>query len=78
MRTFIFSYVVFILVIFLVSSVYMISGNVFGQSENNNIKDNKPNILVIMGDDFGFSDLGVFGSEISTPILDQLQRKEKS
>jgi arylsulfatase A-like enzyme len=25
-----------------------------------------------MGDDFGYSDLGVFGSEISTPNLDQL------
>ena len=55
----------------------MISGNVFGQSENNNIKDHKPNILVIMGDDFGFSDLGVFGSEISTPILDQLAKEGK-
>lgn len=27
----------------------------------------RPNILLIMGDDFGFSDLGAFGSEISTP-----------
>ena len=30
-----------------------------------------------MGDDFGFSNLGVFGSEISTPNLDQLGREGK-
>ena len=39
--------------------------------------DERPNILVIMGDDFGYSDLGVFGSEISTPNLDQLGRDGK-
>jgi arylsulfatase len=39
--------------------------------------NSRPNILVIMGDDFGFSDLGIFGSEISTPNLDQLGREGK-
>jgi arylsulfatase len=33
---------------------------------------NQPNIIIIMADDMGFSDLGSFGSEISTPHLDQL------
>ena len=27
----------------------------------------KPNFLIIMGDDLGYSDIGSFGSEISTP-----------
>jgi arylsulfatase len=40
--------------------------------------DGRPNILVIMGDDFGYSDLGVFGSEISTPNLSIGEEKEKS
>jgi len=31
-----------------------------------------PNIIVILADDMGFSDLGCFGSEISTPNLDQM------
>ncbi len=39
--------------------------------------NNRPNILVIMGDDFGFSDIGVFGSEISTPNLDQIAKEGK-
>ncbi|MCC5867032.1 MAG: sulfatase-like hydrolase/transferase [Gammaproteobacteria bacterium] len=31
-----------------------------------------PNVLLIVVDDMGFSDLGAFGSEISTPNLDRL------
>ena len=32
----------------------------------------KPNIILIMADDMGFSDLGCYGSEIATPNLDKL------
>jgi len=32
----------------------------------------KPNVIVIMADDMGFSDLGCYGSEIPTPNLDSL------
>ncbi len=32
----------------------------------------RPNILLILADDLGFSDIGAFGSEISTPNLDTL------
>lgn len=32
----------------------------------------KPNFLLIVADDLGFSDLGAFGGEIQTPILDKL------
>mgnify|MGYP002629983742 CR=1 FL=1 len=33
---------------------------------------NQPNILLIVADDLGFSDLGCYGGEIRTPNLDQL------
>lgn len=32
----------------------------------------RPNVIVIMADDLGFSDLGCYGSEIATPNLDRL------
>ncbi len=35
----------------------------------------KPNILLIMADDMGWSDLGSFGSEIETPHLDALAQR---
>lgn len=34
----------------------------------------RPNIIVIMADDMGWSDLGCFGSEINTPNLDGLAK----
>lgn len=33
---------------------------------------NKPNILIILADDLGWSDLGCYGGEIRTPNLDSL------
>ncbi|MDR8392411.1 arylsulfatase [Aliifodinibius sp. S!AR15-10] len=34
--------------------------------------DNRPNIVLIMADDMGFSDIGPYGGEIQTPNLDRL------
>lgn len=46
------------------------SASTCNAQENN--KESKPNILVILADDMGFSDLGCYGGEIHTPNLDKL------
>ena len=35
----------------------------------------KPNIILIMADDMGFSDMGAMGGEIKTPVLDSMAQK---
>lgn len=40
-----------------------------GTMEN---QSGRPNILLIVADDLGYSDLGAWGSEINTPVLDRL------
>ena len=34
----------------------------------------KPNVLLIMADDLGYSDLGCYGAEIETPQLDAIAK----
>ena len=36
--------------------------------------DNRPNIIILLADDMGYSDLGCMGSEIKTPNIDRLAR----
>lgn len=35
-------------------------------------KESRPNILLIVADDLGYSDIGAFGGEIATPNLDEI------
>ncbi|MCK4695218.1 MAG: sulfatase-like hydrolase/transferase, partial [Candidatus Cloacimonetes bacterium] len=39
------------------------------------IEDVKPNVLLVMVDDMGWTDIGPYGSEISTPTIDKLAKR---
>ena len=46
-----------------------------GLSPSITVAADKPNIIYIMSDDMGFSDIGCYGSEIETPNLDASGRR---
>lgn len=46
-----------------------------GQKQNIEVLPQRPNILFIVADDLGFSDIGPFGGNINTPVLDQFSKE---
>ena len=50
----------------------MIAGGTTGIAAENPAPELKPNIVLIMSDDMGYSDIGCYGGEIQTPTLDRL------
>ncbi len=55
-----------LLIVFLISCITACE-----QQPENNIQK-KPNVLLVMVDDMGWTDIGPYGSEISTPNIDKL------
>lgn len=58
-------------------SAFVMAASVAQQKPRTSAKPtaDKPNIVLIMVDDMGYSDLGIYGSEISTPNLDRLAKE---
>lgn len=54
----------------LLAASFLVSGSQLAAKE----VDKRPNFLVIVADDLGYSDLGAFGGEIETPNLDALAK----
>jgi arylsulfatase A-like enzyme len=48
------------------------SGPARGAGEQAAPGGQRPNILIILADDMGFSDIGCYGGEVRTPVLDKL------
>lgn len=59
----------------LLPTALMVAGHSAAEAKGKK-SDKRPNILVILADDLGYSDLGCYGSEIHTPNLDKLAQKE--
>lgn len=55
-----------------ITSLISITSLGFISLSSSKIALSRPNIIIIMADDMGFSDIGCYGSEISTPNLDKL------
>jgi arylsulfatase len=51
------------------------TGSAWAQGTPHNAAARRPNILLIVADDLGYSDIGAFGGEIDTPNLDAIAKE---
>ena len=56
-------------------AVLIAAGPVLPMSGICNASDNRPNIIIVLADDMGYSDIGCYGGEIQTPNIDSLAKE---
>jgi len=56
----------------LMSVLTLLAQFAYSQTPATKVQDKRPNIVIILADDMGYSDMGCFGSEIKTPNMDGL------
>ena len=61
-----------LIVVIMLAGCNQLATNKDAHKDENN---SKPNILLLVGDDIGFGDIGAYGSEIKTPNMDRLANK---
>lgn len=54
--------------------IVIILGTMLSMAQKGKSSAQRPNVIIIMADDLGYSDLGCFGGEINTPHLDRLAK----
>ena len=65
-------FIYFILITIAIFGTFFIYVKIMNKRQTVLTENAKPNIILILGDDIGYSDIGPFGSEIKTPNLDRL------
>ncbi|MCB0470841.1 MAG: sulfatase-like hydrolase/transferase, partial [Flavobacteriaceae bacterium] len=56
----------------LISLLFSCKNDNSENAEKKSVTDSRPNILLVVVDDLGWTDLGCYGSEIKTPNVDKL------
>ena len=64
-------------IILIIPILFLIAGCT-NQADKDTVKKQPPNLLLIVADDMGYSDLSMFGGEISTPNLDALAQSGRT
>ena len=62
----------FFVIVAVILGAFLLYVQISSKSKTAKMSSEKPNIIFILSDDVGYSDVGAYGSEIRTPHIDRL------